>query len=74
VNVNVVELGIPQKVEVAKAALFSDYLSLLKVDVAAKPTGEYPMIEPISLMAIKAQPNQTELLKWELLTLLLKEL
>ena len=49
--------------EVAKAALFSDYLSLLKVDIALKPTGDYPMIEPIYLMTIEAQPNQTELLK-----------
>lgn len=54
VNVNVVELGIPQKVEVAKAALFSDYLSLLKVDIAAKAPGEYPLIEPISLLAIES--------------------
>ena len=57
------ELGIPQKVEVAKAALFSDYVSLLKVDVAVKSTKEYPLIQPVSLLAIESLPNQTELLK-----------
>ena len=48
------ELGIPQKVEVAKAALFSDYVSLLKVDVAVKPTKNYPEIQPVSLLAIES--------------------
>ncbi len=51
-NVNVIDVTIPQKVEITKAALLSDYITLVKVDIASKPIGDYPMIEPISLISI----------------------
>ena len=49
-------MTVPQKVEVAKAALFSDYVTILKVDIASKPLEEYQLISPISLMSVQ-QPN-----------------
>jgi hypothetical protein len=63
VNVNIVDFGVNQKVEVTKAALFSDYLKILKVDVRPKATTEYPLIEPISLIATNNTFNETEILK-----------
>ena len=63
VNVNIIDFGVNQKVEVAKAALFSDYIQILKVDVRPKPATEYPLIEPISLIATNITINETEKLK-----------
>jgi len=47
------DVTIPQKIEVAKAALLSDFLALLKVDVSSKAPGEYPLIDTISLMTVQ---------------------